>query len=204
MTRGGFRSNAGRKSTWASGCSQAETTVIRVPRTIKDDVLELAHKLDAGETIDLVTESSNDKILLLQEENQELKYQLDTLQKSFDSLYEINHQRQIQNNVNSSEEEVKRYVIYRSKVHKDINDTTVILKVSQLATRLSVASRTVSNYVYRKSESVFSSWTKTKDPDDISWKSLSKKLGYVPAIDLTSKQKENLNYWLENTLLKTE
>jgi len=62
MTRGGYREKAGRKSTWVSGCKFQETKLIRVPIAISDRVLEISHKLDNGESIDLVTES-NDEIV---------------------------------------------------------------------------------------------------------------------------------------------
>ena len=196
------------------GCCYEETIAIRIPKTLKGDVLEIAHKLDAGETIDLVTESSNDKILLLQEENQELKYQLETLQKSFDSLYEITQKKQNESDSNNLKDEnttnkllekdIEKYIVYRSKIYEGIDNVTVILKVSQIAKRLSVAERTISNYVYQKSESDFIAWTKKKDPDNISWKLLSKKFGYVPAVNLTSQQEEKLNDWIENTLLKSK
>lgn len=102
------------------------------------------------------------------------------------------------------EKDTKKYIIYRSKLYEGTDNATVIFKVSQLAIRLSVANRTISNYVYTKSESVFSLWTAEKDPDNIPWKLLNKKLGYIPAIDLTLEQKENLNKWVDEKLLKVE
>ena len=60
MVRGGYREKAGRKSTWVSGCKFEETKLIRVPIAISDRVLEIAHKLDNGESIDLVTKSNNE------------------------------------------------------------------------------------------------------------------------------------------------
>jgi hypothetical protein len=77
MPRGGFRENAGRKSEWASGRTFGETKPIRVPREHSDTLLEIAHRLDAGETIDLDTES-------LQDENQQLKEQVDRLERKLD------------------------------------------------------------------------------------------------------------------------
>lgn len=53
MTRGGKRDRSGRKSTWASGCKFEDTKLIRVPAAIADQLLELAHKLDAGEILQL-------------------------------------------------------------------------------------------------------------------------------------------------------
>lgn len=55
MSRGGIRENAGRKSTWKSGCKFSQTKLIRVPTALVDQLLEIAHKLDSGEILDLVT-----------------------------------------------------------------------------------------------------------------------------------------------------
>lgn len=53
MARGGYRKNAGRKSKWKSG----ETTSIRVPKAIAQQVLELAHIIDDGGVIENETNS---------------------------------------------------------------------------------------------------------------------------------------------------
>lgn len=50
MTRGGSRLNAGRRSTWASGCSHDQTKIIRVPKAIASEILEIAHERDAMPT----------------------------------------------------------------------------------------------------------------------------------------------------------
>jgi len=62
MPRGGKREGAGRKTTWASGRSIEDTTVIRVPKEFASKLLEIAHKLDAGENIDFVTNSNYDTV----------------------------------------------------------------------------------------------------------------------------------------------
>jgi len=77
MPRGGFRENAGRKSEWASGRTFVETKPIRVPREHSDLLLLIAHRLDAGEILDLDTES-------LQDENQQLKEQVSRLEDELD------------------------------------------------------------------------------------------------------------------------
>ena len=74
MPRGGRREGAGRRTAWESGCSFAETTVVRVPKYLKTQVLELAHRLDAGEEIELVTNSIRD-------ENQNLYQKVTKLEK---------------------------------------------------------------------------------------------------------------------------
>ena len=50
---GGSRPGSGGKSKWVRG----KTTVIRVPETLADEVLRLAHLLDEGKTVDDVTQS---------------------------------------------------------------------------------------------------------------------------------------------------
>ncbi|MDF5728178.1 MAG: hypothetical protein PUP92_09090 [Rhizonema sp. PD38] len=51
--RGGRRENAGRKSNWKN----KDTVTIRVPRAIVFQVIEVAHKIDEGEDIELNTEA---------------------------------------------------------------------------------------------------------------------------------------------------
>ncbi len=60
--RGGSREGAGRKSTWVSGCKQEDTKLIRVPKVIADQLLKIAHEVDAGRTIDLDTQLKNEKV----------------------------------------------------------------------------------------------------------------------------------------------
>lgn len=72
--RGGTREGAGRKSSWVSGCKQEETKLIRVPKKLVEQLNEIAHKLDAGEVIDLDTKS-------IQEENERLKREIGLLKQ---------------------------------------------------------------------------------------------------------------------------
>lgn len=53
MPRGGKRDGAGRPSAW----QHKETKLIRVPTAIAGRVMEIAKKLDAGETLEYVTQS---------------------------------------------------------------------------------------------------------------------------------------------------
>jgi hypothetical protein len=60
--RGGKRENAGRKPIWKN----KDTITIRVPKVIATQVLELAHRLDSMEEIELDTESKtpdNDSVI---------------------------------------------------------------------------------------------------------------------------------------------
>ena len=61
MPRGGRRRGAGRKTTWVSGCSFEDTAIIRVPKYLKDEILDIAHRLDAGEEFDLVSKSIKER-----------------------------------------------------------------------------------------------------------------------------------------------
>ena len=53
MSRGGARDNAGRKSGWVN----LKTKLIRVPEVIESQLIEIAKKLDRGESIELETKS---------------------------------------------------------------------------------------------------------------------------------------------------
>ena len=98
MSRGGFREGAGRKTGWSSGCKFEETSPIRVPNYIKSEVLEIAHKLDAGEKIDFVSNSKREafqeleaKLSVIELEKQEIlkqmeeyQFELETKSKEFE------------------------------------------------------------------------------------------------------------------------
>ena len=76
MPRGGRRKGAGRKTAWESGCTFPETTVIRVPKYLKDEILNIAHRLDAGEEIDLDAKSLREKNDYLEGKVLELEQEL--------------------------------------------------------------------------------------------------------------------------------
>jgi hypothetical protein len=118
MVRGGQREGAGRKSTWVSGAKFEDTTVIRVPKNIKDKVSVIAYKLDAGEVIDLDSNSKiqelESKLLLLQSDNELLANQLqnksldlETQSKRIQELEQENNQlRNTLNNLNQLEKQL--------------------------------------------------------------------------------------------------
>lgn len=59
MPRGGYHPNAerwGRKSAWQS---ESPTKTVRLPEDLIEQVLDYAHKLDAGEITDYDTEAKN-------------------------------------------------------------------------------------------------------------------------------------------------
>jgi hypothetical protein len=53
MPRGGHRENAGRKNAWKN----VETQVIRVPKVLVPQLMQIARKLDSGELLEFVTKS---------------------------------------------------------------------------------------------------------------------------------------------------
>lgn len=53
--RGGYRENAGRKSSW----NHRDTCTIRIPKPFAEQLVELARRLDNGEIIDTDTESKS-------------------------------------------------------------------------------------------------------------------------------------------------
>lgn len=52
MAKGGYREGSGRKPTWKT---PGKTQTVRVPQSLADRLLDLAHLLDEGEQIDIVT-----------------------------------------------------------------------------------------------------------------------------------------------------
>lgn len=62
QNRGGYRKGSGRKSTW-NNIGHQETTNIRVPKTLTQRLMSIAHALDNGKTIPLVDESEQAKRL---------------------------------------------------------------------------------------------------------------------------------------------
>ena len=61
------RENAGRKSNWKN----KDTITIRVPTAIVSRVIDAAHKIDSGETIELDTESKTNENEIITQSNQE-------------------------------------------------------------------------------------------------------------------------------------
>lgn len=59
MGRGGYRKNAGAKSSWKYG----KTKTIRVPIALADEVLRLARLLDEGYAVDINESDTSSKVL---------------------------------------------------------------------------------------------------------------------------------------------
>lgn len=66
MGYGGIRAGSGRKNSWSSGCTFEKTKLIRVPIVLSGKLLELAHSLDSGEQVNIVTKSSDHNSVLIE------------------------------------------------------------------------------------------------------------------------------------------
>lgn len=64
--RGGYRENAGRKSSW----NHTDTCTIRIPKPFAEQLVELARRLDNGELIDTETKSKSPDYDLVTESTQ--------------------------------------------------------------------------------------------------------------------------------------
>lgn len=137
MSRGGYRAKAGRKTTWISGCKFEDTKIIRIPKMISNKVLEIAHKLDAGDIIDLDT-----KINILEEENFRLKQELEKLEANVESskIETVNNQQlelELSTHISKIESliEKAKEIIYDEKIFR-LKDRYIARKA--IATLLNV------------------------------------------------------------------
>ena len=48
---GGIRAGSGRKNSWASSTRKEDCKLIRVPECIAEEILTIAHHIDAGEIV---------------------------------------------------------------------------------------------------------------------------------------------------------
>jgi hypothetical protein len=107
MVRGGQRHNAGRKSTWESGAKFEDTIPVRVPKNIKNELLDVAHKLDVGEDIIFASnpkiQDIESKLLSLQSEIQQLfeqfkkaQFDLETKSKDFQIKFDFLQKENLQ------------------------------------------------------------------------------------------------------------
>ena len=84
MTRGGYRKGAGRKSAWKNKA----TTVIRVPEIFAEQLLDIAHKLDSGATLEFITKSKSkpiDRITKSKKKNDSVTKSIDQVESVINS-----------------------------------------------------------------------------------------------------------------------
>jgi hypothetical protein len=91
MARGGYREKAGRKTSWASGCKFEDTKIIRVPISIANKLLDIAHKLDERGSLDLDTKSK-EQIERLKSENILLRTKMVELESK---IRDIDNEKQL-------------------------------------------------------------------------------------------------------------
>jgi hypothetical protein len=178
MSRGGKRKGAGRKNQWKSGCSLEETTVIRVPRYLKDEISKLAHRLDAGEEVDLVTKSMKDRNDYLEGKVLELEKKL------------LNQKKDNKEIVTKSKTEDGQ-----RKLDLDTKSKIVLFGYVLSKKRFGMGKNAVSEAKKRRTAGDFSKWTQSKDPDGIAWIPLDK--GYSPQNNLTNEIEAKLKIWIE-------
>lgn len=65
MPRGGARKGSGTKTSWKSGCKVKDTKLIRVPKYLADRLLDIAHRLDADEPVELTNDKKKPKLVIL-------------------------------------------------------------------------------------------------------------------------------------------
>lgn len=163
MPRGGHREKSGRKSTWKSGCSFGETKLIRVPRAIADQLLEIAHNLDAGESLDLVTEKEVERLKLI----------VSQWRVSVDK-YSVSNTRWSKARLLLDDFEVALGLKPAEKmVLIDIDQpisTPSRLRITALATYLGVPEATVRHRRDSCTPEAFIQWSRSKDPQGVGWR----------------------------------
>lgn len=178
MPRGGRRKGAGRKTAWESGCSFSETTVIRVPKVLKDEILEIAHRLDAGEEVDLVSKS-------LRERNDYLESKVLELEK------------QLLNQKHNGKEIVTKSKVKKKqgKIELDTKSKIVLSGQKLSIDRFGMGKNAVYDTKKRKTLEAFILWSQSKDPDGIAW--VPDENGYVPKDVLSDELLGRLQKWIQ-------
>lgn len=207
MVRGGQREGAGRKSTWVSGCTFKDTTLIRVPSNLASILLEVAHKIDAGEVIDFATKSDSqeskpvisDSVI----ENTQSQEKNDFVTKSenlSDNIGKGKENDSVTKSENLSDKGQQPSVIHKAKdlekpIQLELSVKSFELTESNLgfnleslfstpipgkllAHRLGVGVVTLSKKKKDCSTVGFYDWLQKKDPDDIRWRAVGGLKGY--------------------------
>jgi hypothetical protein len=155
MPRGGHRDKAGRRSTWQSNCKFSETKLIRVPIAIASQLLDIAHRLDAGEVLDFVTQSKEADL----EPPSIERGNIAPGQMSFlDLSFEI------------------------PPIEPVTAKSLQPLSARALSQRLKV-DKSGSMVIRRKLKPEFKEWTMEKDPENIGWVYNEQDKFYHPVID---------------------
>jgi len=141
MPRGGHRDKAGRRSTWKSGCNFSETKLIRVPTAISSQLLDIAHRLDAGESLELVTNSKDSFV------DQSFTNEVEVFPGQL-NLLELCSTASAANSITEP------------SLHP--------LSARALSLRLG-SSKSGSTVLAKKSKPDFEEWTRSEDPEKVGW-----------------------------------
>jgi hypothetical protein len=227
MVRGGSRQGAGRKSTWASGCNFKDTTLIRVPSRLASILLEVAHKIDAGEVIDFATKSDSqeskpvisDSVI----DNTQSQKKNDFVTESEnlpDNIGKGKENDSVTKSENLSDKGQQPFVVHEAKDLEKPIQLELSVKSFELtepnlrfnleslfstpipgkllAHRLGVGVVTLSK---KKSTVGFYDWLQKKDPDDIRWRAAGGlkgySKGYLPSENTSPDKLKKLQEWLD-------
>lgn len=219
MARGGSRQGAGRKSTWASGCTFKDTTLIRVPSKLAPKLLEIAHKLDAGETIDSVTKPDNQELELVDCNLTSIE---DTQPQEIDSVTKsetpfTNKESDLVTKTEVLSDKPKQglvdYKKEKPQTHLQLELFTGLTEPSfdlksilsnpvpekLLLLRLGIAAGALNNKRKKNKSSlaIFYAWLKKKDPNEIQWKAAEEPKCYLPDENTPPDLLKELQKWLE-------
>lgn len=209
MPRGGYREKAGRKTTWASGCKFEDTKIIRVPKAISNEVLEIAHKLDAGKNSknDLVTKTVAELIKKwIIRYNTSIKTSRYGLLEIEELLIELKTILSIDVEILESRE---KEIVTNSKidVSKQLEllepiEETIIEPITQtlLAKRLNIPLSKIRQAKGKIKERALSFWSSQYDPDGVSWKYDIKTKKYIPSVKLDTIAAQKLAHWIKQNL----
>jgi hypothetical protein len=221
MVRGGSRQGAGRKSTWASGCTFKDTTLIRVPSRLALILLELAHKLDAGEVIDFATKSENQESVdidcnLSSVEDTQIQQEYDLAVKPEDSLSNTDNEKQSdfvtksekpsdmgkEPSIGHEAEKLETPIqleLFTRLTEPSFNLESVLsnpVPEKLLARRLRMGVPALTKKK-KLSPAIFYAWLQKKDPNNIQWKAAEESKCYLPDENTPPEALKKLQSWLE-------
>jgi hypothetical protein len=178
--RGGIRQGAGRKTTWVSGCKQEDTKPIRVPKVIANQILEIAHKLDAGEVIDLDTQSKEEKVT---------KSKLSAVERCLTKWCQ--HNQLYSSNSNTEIQKLKEMLAELELIVWGKN-LSLAHEVSELVTESSEGNKKDTIELVTNSKESINSDSPSITPNDEELVTESKPLSYVSQLELLSVQEESV------------
>jgi hypothetical protein len=197
MARGGVRKGSGRKTSWVSGCEFGDTKLIRVPKKHADQLLAIAHKLDAGQKIsddvdfDLIKKIIERWIAFCNTFSDSLMAESNDLSMVKSLLKELilicRVDMSLIDLVTKSENQLDQQV-------KELN--VIPITQSFLSKRLGISPSKIRESKGKTGDKKLAAWSIDCDPDRIAWKYDSKTKKYIPATELSIQQKSSLLKWI--------